>query len=202
MSSEDIFDDIDFDLADDSSEVDKNDSVGDTEQTKTVESKSTAPSKSTTTKRKSGKKSGKTSGSVTRQQKRVPMHQRQPLSVSGRDPNFEYRVVNDIPGRIDRFKLAGWVPDDKTDVGDNIAGRASSMGSTTSAPVGKGTNGIVMKVPKDLYKEDQMAKQRKVDESEEAMLSSTEDAMNDAAGGKAGEFRGEIKLGYAQSAKQ
>lgn len=202
MSSEDIFDDIDFDLADDSSEVDKNDLVGDTEQTKTVESKSTAPSKSTTTKRKSGKKSGKTSGSVTRQQKRVPMHQRQPLSVSGRDPNFEYRVVNDIPGRVDRFKLAGWVPDDKTDVGDNIAGRASSMGSTTSAPVGKGTNGIVMKIPKELYKEDQTAKQRKVDESEEAMLSSTEDAMNDAAGGKAGEFHGEIKLGYAQSAKQ
>jgi len=202
MSSEDIFDDIDFDLADDSSEVDKGDLVGDTEQTKTVEPKSTASSKSTTTKRKSGKKSGKTSGSVTRQQKRVPMHQRQPLSVSGRDPNFEYRVVNDIPGRVDRFKLAGWVPDDKTDVGDNIAGRASSMGSTTSAPVGKGTNGIVMKIPKELYKEDQMAKQRKVDESEEAMLSSTEDAMNDAAGGKAGEFRGEIKLGYAQSAKQ
>ena len=202
MSSEDIFDDIDFDLADDSSEVDKGDLVGDTEQTKTVEPKSTASSKSTTTKRKSGKKSGKTSGSVTRQQKRVPMHQRQPLSVSGRDPNFEYRVVNDIPGRVDRFKLAGWVPDDKTDVGDNIAGRASSMGSTTSAPVGKGTNGIVMKIPKELYKEDQMAKQRKVDESEEAMLSSTEDAMNDAAGGKAGEFHGEIKLGYAQSAKQ
>jgi len=202
MSSEDIFDDIDFDLADDSSEVDKGDLVGDTEQTKTVEPKSTASSKSTTTKRKSGKKSGKTSGSVTRQQKRVPMHQRQPLSVSGRDPNFEYRVVNDIPGRVDRFKLAGWVPDDKTDVGDNIAGRASSMGSTTSAPVGKGTNGIVMKIPKELYNEDQMAKQRKVDESEEAMLSSTEDAMNDAAGGKAGEFHGEIKLGYAQSAKQ
>jgi hypothetical protein len=76
------------------------------------------------------------------------------------------------------------------------------MGSTTSAPVGKGTNGIVMKIPKDLYVDDQVAKQRKVDEAEEAMLSSTEDAMNDAAGGKAGEFHGEIKLGYAQSAKQ
>ena len=202
MSSEDIFDDIDFDLADDSANVDNAEGLDDTDQTKTVETKSTTPSKPTSSKRKSGKSSGKKSGNITRQQKRVPMHQRQPLSVSGRDPNFEYRVVNDIPGRVDRFKLAGWVPDDKTDVGDNIAGRASSMGSTTSAPVGKGTNGIVMKIPKDLYVDDQVAKQRKVDEAEEAMLSSTEDAMNDAAGGKAGEFRGEIKLGYAQSAKQ
>jgi hypothetical protein len=202
MSDEDIFNDIDFDLADDSANVDNAEGLDDTDQTKTVETKSTTPSKSTSSKRKSGKSSGKKSGNITRQQKRVPMHQRQPLSVSGRDPNFEYRVVNDIPGRVDRFKLAGWVPDDKTDVGDNIAGRASSMGSTTSAPVGKGTNGIVMKIPKDLYVDDQVAKQRKVDEAEEAMLSSTEDAMNDAAGGKAGEFRGEIKLGYAQSAKQ
>lgn len=200
MSDEDIFDDIDFDLADDGSEVDNVEGLDDTEQTKTVESKSSKPSKSTTSRRKSGKTSGKKSGNVSRQQKRVPMHQRQPLSVTGRDPNYEYRVVNDTPGRVQRLKLAGWVPDDKTDVGDNIAGRASSMGSTTSVPVGKGTNGIVMKIPKELYDEDQAAKQRKVDESEEAMLSSTEDAMNDAAG-KAGEFRGEIKLGYAQTAK-
>lgn len=184
----DIFD---FESEIDNSELSSDNDSNQSDNIPTSESEpTTAPKKGS---KKSGKRSGKTTGSVTRQQKRVPMHQRQPLNVEGRDPNFEYRIVNDTPGRVDRFKLAGWVPDEATTVGDSRAGKASQMGSVSGAPVGRGTNGIVMKIPKGLYKEDQIAKQKKVDESEELMLEEAAEAVNQAAGGK-DEWRGEIKL--------
>lgn len=182
MSDEDMFD---FDLG---GEVDNVEKTGNTDQTEIDVKPKTVT--------KSGKKSGKKSGSVPRQQKRVPMHQRQPLSVMNRDPNFEYRVVNDKPGRIDRFKLAGWVVDEDTTVGDKIAGKASGMGSVTTAPVGGGTTGVIMKIPKELYAEDQAYKQRKVDSTEESMLSEAAEEVNKAAGGK-DEWRGEIKINRA-----
>ena len=154
------------------------------------------PKKST---RKSGKRSGKTTGSVSRQQQRVPMYQRQPLAVKNRDPNFEYRIVNDEPGRVQRLELAGWAVDTETTVGDTYAGQASTMGSATAKPVGRGRMGVVMKIPKELYDEDQAAKQREVDRTEEQMLETAKDDINKAAGGK-DEWRGEISIGkYAKS---
>lgn len=189
MSDEDIFD-FDFE---DGGNVDNSEMSSDTVPNKTAKSQAKTP-------RKSGKASGKRTGNVTRQQKRVPMHQRQPLSVADRDPNFEYRIVNDSPGRIDRFKLAGWVPDEVAVVGDKIAGKATAMGSVSAAPVGQGHTGVVMKIPKELYTEDQKVKQSKVDESEESMLSDSAEAINEAAGGR-DEWTGEIKLGRAAATK-
>lgn len=186
---DDLFDFGD-DLPPNGDKVDSTEHKVDTNATKV------APKKTT---RRSGKKSGKTTGSVSRQQKRVPMYQRQPLAVSNKDPNFEYRIVNDVPGRVERLEVAGWVVDTSTEVGDKYAGQASSMGSATSKPVGKGTNGVVMKIPKELYDEDQEFKQREVDRTEEQMLENAAEEINKAAGGR-DEWRGEIKIDqYAKS---
>jgi hypothetical protein len=147
----------------------------------------------TAAKPKSGKTTGKTTGRNFRQ-KRVPMHQRQPLSIQNRDPNFKYRVVNDKPGRVERFKLAGWVVDEGGTVGDTIAGRATSVDSVTSAPVGQGITGIVMKIPNELYEEDQETKQAKVDELEKSMLEQAKDEINTAGGVTEDAVRGGVQI--------
>ena len=87
--------------------------------------------------------------------------------------DFEVRIVNDVPGRVKRFIDAGWeiVTGDKWK-GYNASDEPSKMGSIESKHVGKGNHeleGIVMKIPKDWYHEDQQAKQKELDEIEEAM---------------------------------
>lgn len=169
--SDDLDFDFDFDDADDQ-KVTKVD---------TSEKSINTNTKAKTTRKTSGRKSGKASGSVTRQ-KRVPMHERMPLSADSR-PGFRRRVVNDVPGRIDRLKLAGWtVVEDGTKLGDTYAGQASGVGSQSSKPVGRGINGILMEIPEELYNEDQATKQRMIDETEKAMMVEATDEMSDATG--------------------
>lgn len=146
--------------------------------------------------KRSGKASGKKTGGKTRQQKRVPMYIRQPLSTEPR-PGYTRRIVNGDPARVARFKQAGWnLVEDGTQIGDEYAGQASSMGSVSSKPVGGGRVDVLMEIPTEFYEEDQAAKQREVDRTEEAMLQEAADSINQAAGGK-DEWAGEIKLGKA-----
>lgn len=103
------------------------------------------------------------SGRVTR----IPVSQRNILTVKGKDPNYEYRIVNDTEDRITQFQDAGYVIDenDSVDVGDKrlSTGSGSAPGSKKMFSVGNGTKAFVMKIKKEWYDEDQAAKQIKVD---------------------------------------
>ncbi len=106
------------------------------------------------------------SGRVTR----TPIGTRNILTVKGKDPNFEYRIVNDSDDRIAQFQEAGYelVPDDTVKVGDKRVNSATSEGSVKQISVGQGTKAYLMRIKKDWYLEDQRAKQKHVNEIERA----------------------------------
>jgi hypothetical protein len=101
--------------------------------------------------------------------KRTPINGRNILTVSGKDPAYVYRIVNDVGDRIEMFKGAGYelVDDAEVQVGDRRVNKASAQGSKAQVTVdGIGTKAFVMRIPKEWYHEDQQAKQKQVDELE------------------------------------
>lgn len=104
--------------------------------------------------------------------KRTPIAgQKNKLSVKGKDPRFEYRFVNDTPGRIEMFEEAGWQPDTSKDIkiGDRRVTKESNLGSVHTLNAGGGTKSILMKQLKEHYIEDQLAKQAEIDQLEQSM---------------------------------
>ena len=99
---------------------------------------------------------------------RVPVSQRNVLTVKGKDPNYVYRVVNDVDDRIAQFLEGGYELVDKAshDVGDSRVSQGTSVGSKKVFSVGQGVKGHLMRIRKELYDEDQHAKQRFVDQQE------------------------------------
>lgn len=93
---------------------------------------------------------------------RVPVSQRNILTVRGKDPNYVYRVVNDTEDRIAQFLEGGYELVDKNShgVGDTRVSQGTAVGSKTEFSVGQGTKGKLMRIRRELYEEDQLAKQR------------------------------------------
>jgi hypothetical protein len=87
--------------------------------------------------------------------KRIAVGLRPKLSLIGKDPNYEYRIVNDTPGRISMFKQGGWelVTNAEVDTGNYRAEEASEIGSLASYIVdgGTGQKAYVMKIKKEWY---------------------------------------------------
>jgi len=106
------------------------------------------------------------SGRVTR----TPVGTRNILTVKGKDPNYEYRIVNDIDDRVAQFQEAGYelVANDTVKVGDKRVNSTTSEGSVKQLSVGQGTKAYLMRIKKDWFDEDQQAKQAKVTEIERA----------------------------------
>jgi len=103
---------------------------------------------------------------------RVPVSEgRNVLTVKNPDPNFKYRFVNDDEDRVEMFKRGGWIPVGKNeeDTEDAVANTADSTSSVKEKYVGGGKKAILMKLPKDLYDEDQARKQARIDELEASM---------------------------------
>lgn len=103
--------------------------------------------------------------------KRTPINGRNVLTVTGKDPNYVYRIVNDVGDRIALFK-AGYelVDSDSVKVGDRRVNVASAEGSKAQVSVDReGTKAFVMRIPKEWYEEDQKAKQSQVDELEQSI---------------------------------
>lgn len=103
--------------------------------------------------------------------KRVPLHeQRRDRFTVDKDPNYTYRIVNDTEDRIDKFKLAGWEldPRENVKIGESAENNVS-LGTGAKINVGGGTHGILMRIPKELYEEDQKVKQREILEKEKSM---------------------------------
>lgn len=101
--------------------------------------------------------------------KRTPLYKQQALSAELRD-GYERRWVNDLPGRIQAFQAAGWtlVDDKSQDTSDVRAQDATGLGSAVRRVVNKRTGascvyGYLMEIPKELYDEDQLEKQKQND---------------------------------------
>lgn len=101
------------------------------------------------------------------------------LVVHGKDPNFEYRFVNDQPGRVAMFKQAGWqlCTNDEVDTGTFRAEEASELGSLAYSIVdgGTGMKAYVMKIHKDEYEDIQKFLERENTAAEETLRPNTAD---------------------------
>lgn len=105
--------------------------------------------------------------------RRTPIGRRNKLSVENKDPNYVYRIVNDIDGRVQDMIDRDYEIVLDAKVGDKRVDSVSSLGSATQIAVGKGVKAIVMRKRKDWHDEDQALKQKEIDDLEAS--------MNDAA---------------------
>jgi len=93
------------------------------------------------------------------------------LRVEGKDPNYEYRIVNDTGDRVSQFEARGYevVSDRTIKVGDRRVANPTAEGSPVQVSVGGGQKAYLMRIKKEWYEEDQQTKQETVAETEQAM---------------------------------
>jgi hypothetical protein len=107
---------------------------------------------------------------VNRPTRRHSDEPRNTLTFDNRDQNYVYRVFNDTDGRIEHFQEVGYeVVHENAQLGDSTADSAASVGSAVSKPVGNGVTGVLMRIKREWYDEDQARKQKRVDDSEETL---------------------------------
>lgn len=101
---------------------------------------------------------------------RTPVGTRNILTVKGKDPNYEYRIVNDVDDRVAQFLEAGYelVDDETVQVGDKRVNAPTSLGSKKEISVGQGVKGRVMRIKREWFEEDQARKLAHVAEIERA----------------------------------
>ena len=102
---------------------------------------------------------------------RVPVTERNVLSVKGKEPGFHYRIVNDTGDRVQQLIDAGYeiVDASTVQVGDKRISSVAPEGSKAQVSVGGGVKGFVMRQKQEWYDEDQAAKQARVDQQEESI---------------------------------
>lgn len=103
---------------------------------------------------------------------RVPVAEsRNTLTVSNLDPNFYYRWVNDRDNNIARYLKAGYVFVDKEgkEAGDPTVETSRGTDSRLRKGVGGGITAYLMRLPKELWQEDQARKEADLRETERAM---------------------------------
>lgn len=99
---------------------------------------------------------------------RTPVGRRNILSVRGKEEGYEYRIVNDTVDRVDMFKEAGWEVVSRSDVsvGDKRVAGTSAPGTAAEVSVGNGLRGVVMRIKKEWFEEDQERKRADIYEAE------------------------------------
>lgn len=105
------------------------------------------------------------------------------LKVEGKEPGYEYRIVNDDGDRISQFQERGYeiVTDKSVKVGDRRIANPTAEGSPVQVSVGGGQKAYIMRIKDEWYKEDQAAKQKEVDAT---VASMKKDAADNADFGK------------------
>lgn len=105
--------------------------------------------------------------------RRTPIGGRNILNVIGKDPSYEYRIVNDVGDRIAVMQERGYEidSDNKIKVGDRRVANPTASGSPNQVSVGGGTKAFVMRIKKDWYEEDQKEKMKQVDATEQTIRS-------------------------------
>jgi hypothetical protein len=103
---------------------------------------------------------------TTDRRERVPFGLLQRKLHCPSDDGFHYRVFNDNwrkePGRIQRAKRAGY---------EIVEGWSSVVVGTNDD--GSAIKGVLMKIPEELYEEDQALKQKEVDRTDERIYGGT-----------------------------
>jgi hypothetical protein len=122
---------------------------------------------------------------VRNRPERIPVHERSVISFKGKDNGYEYRLVNDKEDRVSIFKDAGYeVVRSDLGIGDDKAGEGTSLGSIVTKSVGRGIKGVLLRIPKDLYEEDQRKKLEKLKATDAALKNKTSNAGEGFYGGK------------------
>ena len=116
---------------------------------------------------------------------RVPVGQRNLLTVKGKDPNYSYRIVNDVDDRIAQFQEAGYevVPRGTVEVGDKRANVGNPVGTAHHFSVGGGQKAVLMRQRKEWFEEDQKRKADFVNAQESTIKQKALDG-NDLKDGK------------------
>ena len=122
---------------------------------------------------------------------RVPVSgNRELLTVIGKDPYFHYRWVLDVDDageRIQRFKMAGYEFVNTHEIeghGTRQVDRPNEEGSIVKKPTGTTPHGVpqylyLMKIPYDLFEEDQQAKMQEIEERERDMMRAMDPNFDD-----------------------
>ena len=111
---------------------------------------------------------------------------RNKLTVRGQDPDYVYRHVLDIDGRVEDLSERGYeiVENKGIEVGDKRVAAASNVGSVVTTNSGDGRKLILMRIKKEYYEEDKKTK--------EAVVNATEEQLRGHASGNG--LTGNIKL--------
>lgn len=112
-----------------------------------------------------------TRGNRTTRTARVPVTERNILSVKGKEPGYHYRIVNDSGDRIQQLQDAGYefVDASTVQVGDKRINSTSPEGTHAQVSVGGGVKAYVMRIKQEWYDEDQAAKQARVNQLEDTI---------------------------------
>lgn len=101
---------------------------------------------------------------------RIPVGSGNKLEFEGKDPAYMYRVVNDVPGRLDMFLQAGYEFDTTAErVADKGAAEGTNIDTRKMVNSGAGIKSYLMRIPKEYYNEDQANKIDAIKRSEDQM---------------------------------
>ena len=116
---------------------------------------------------------------TTTRPQRTPLANRSVLSVKGKEPGYEYRIVNDVGDRVEMFKSMGYevVADDSIQIGERRIANPSREGSPVQVSVGGGTKAFLMRQKAEWYKEDQATKEAQLKDQEQAMRTEAQSGM-------------------------
>lgn len=110
------------------------------------------------------------------------------LTVRGKDPDFEYRFVNDLDDRLTVMQERGWeiVSDKNVQIGDKRVADPTAEGTPRTISAGGGVTSYLMRIKKEFYEEDQDAKRAYVQRLEDS-VKPTKEQRNDG-------FYGEVTV--------
>lgn len=109
---------------------------------------------------------------VAAKKKRVPVGLRNPMALNMDldTDNFHYRFVRGKNSRVQAFLDGGYEIVEGGSVGEKNVASGTQMGSRVTAPSGDSDDKMyLMRIPKNLYDEDQAVKAAKVDEIEDQL---------------------------------
>jgi hypothetical protein len=117
-----------------------------------------------------------TTSSASARPRRQPLEVRNKLKLKNLEDGYSYRIVNDaVAGRVADLLDQGYEVVPNKDVvrdGDRRVDGASALGSVSNIPLGRGDNGVVMRIKNEWKAEDDAAKAARADALDQGMKDS------------------------------
>jgi len=126
----------------------------------------------------------------TLQRTRIPIGTNRDVTAVRDTPDgYKDRWVNDNPGRIEKFKQAGYELVASAQVGDSAVDGTHSEGGVVSRDMGNGVTAYLMRQRREYFDEDQAAKQRLVNQTEENLRRKKRNSTDPDESGQYGEVK-------------